>query len=904
MTALSACWQLHRQRVLGSIALAVAYYAAVHTGYLFVVPPVDSAAVWPAAGVGVAALFLWGPGLWPGLWLAAFLAPVLRGGPILAAVLTATAKAGLAVWAASLLQRNLAPACLLTHARHLAALVGIAAGTSTVGAAIGTAVSLVHGRIAWAAAGANWLAWMVGDCAGILLVVPLTLAWIRHPRPAWSRHLWLELAGGCLAIGGAGAGAFGPWLPQWLAEHCALALVFGLAWTAARFDQRTVSTLTACIATAAVWGARAGHGAFAVGAPGASFVMLEVYIILLAVTGLLLAAISARRREAEAALRLAHDQMEAQVRERTASLMERTRQIEAIERVAGELTRELDLPNLLRLVYERVGGLLGGVSGAIHLWDETDQALVPYSWHDPGGWRQRLHLRLGEGVAGTAAMNREGLLVNEFRTSPYATPFHLEHTRHTAVLAEPLLYRDRLLGVIAVENEMTQRPFTEEDRQLLRLFAAHAAIAIENARLYASQREAYDRLQQAQGELVRSEKLRVLGQMSAGIAHDLNNMLSAILGQIDLLRLRRQASGLDEALETLETAAADGAQVVRRIQDFARPRSGSPLEAVNLATVVSEALEITRPRWHDDAQRRGIRIRVETDIAESVLVESHAPELREVLTNLIFNAVDAMPQGGTLTLGARVTDGQSGDEARGQLGEGTPALPRRRVAESPSRLPGGCVELRIGDTGTGMPPEVQAKIFEPFFTTKGVLGTGLGLSVVFGIVQRHGGTIEVASTSGTGTVFTLRLRRAGSAPPARTAGRQQAIVPRRLLLIEDETDVRKTMGKLLETVGHRVFEAEDGAAGLALLGVEAVDAVLTDLGMPGLTGWDVARTVKARFPALPVVLMTGWGQNVQPDTTGGAVVDRILGKPVQLKELLDAIQGLTAASERNTGSGT
>jgi signal transduction histidine kinase/CheY-like chemotaxis protein len=452
------------------------------------------------------------------------------------------------------------------------------------------------------------------------------------------------------------------------------------------------------------------------------------------------------------------------------------------------------------------------------------------------------------------------MIVNDYRTSPHAYPAALQHTHITAVLAEPLLYRDRLVGVLLVHHEDQGRRFTEEDGETVRLFAAPAAIAIENARLVAQLTRSAEDLRHARDELIRSETLRALGQMAAGVAHDLNNMLAAVLGQAELLRLRMPDPVVRESLQVLETAATDGAHVVRRLQDFARQRTTSPLTPIDLAAAVREAVEITRPRWQNEPQRQGHVIEVHTDLAELPLILGHAAEVREVLTNLIVNAVDAMPLGGRLSfVGSPATDG---------------------------------VLLAVADTGTGMAEAVRQRIFEPFFTTKGTKGTGLGLSVVYGIMERHHGSIQVQSAPGRGTTFTLRFQTAPTGRPAREAATPtRPSVSRQILVIDDEPVVRRTIANLLRASGHTVTEAADGTEGLALLPETPVDVVISDLGMPELTGWDVARAVKARTPRLPVILLTGWGdQAVAEAGVEQRLVDRIVGKPCRLEDLLRAIK--------------
>jgi signal transduction histidine kinase/ActR/RegA family two-component response regulator len=556
----------------------------------------------------------------------------------------------------------------------------------------------------------------------------------------------------------------------------------------------------------------------------------------------------------------------AERRQAETSLVRRTQQLEMVRAISEEVTRELDLTTLLRLIVQRAMAFLEAPGGGLLLWEEATQTLLPHVHLGEMAALGGTRVPLGMGLVGQVGADRRGRIVNNYREWPGAMPTARERITLTALMAEPLLYRDRLVGVIGLARGGADPPFVAQDGDLLRLVAAQAAIAIENARLFQEQQRSFGELQRAQAELVRSEKLRGLGQMAAGIAHDLNNMLAAILGQVELLKLRGVPADVRDGLATLETAASDGAQVVRRLQDFARQRVASPLAPMALAPAVQEALELTRPRWQDELQQRGKTIAIHAALGDLPPILGHAPEIREVLTNLIFNAVDAMPDGGGLTL----------------AGAATPAG----------------VTLTLTDTGVGMPEDVRQKIFEPFFTTKGVKGTGLGLAVVYSILERHGGRVAVASAPGQGTTVTLTFQAApaGLAAPAAAPSRRSA--PRRLLLIDDEPLVRTTLGSLLRAMGHTVSEAASGADGLATLAAHPVDCVLTDLGMPEMTGWDVARAVRARHPILPIVLLTGWGEQAPGDVAEIPLVDRVLGKPVRLEDLLDTIAELTPETPR------
>ncbi len=550
------------------------------------------------------------------------------------------------------------------------------------------------------------------------------------------------------------------------------------------------------------------------------------------------------------------------------ALAERTRQPEAVRAISVEITRELDLGRLLALIVQRAVELVGSAAGAVILWDDATQSLIPRAWHGCGDQIADYRPRLGEGVSGTVAAERRGMLSNDYTASPYASAAALQSMPIVAALAEPLVYQDRLLGVVTLYQVEAGRTFAEQHQYLLGLLAAQAAIAIENARLFTESRQAYGELQRAQDQLVQTEKLSALGQISAGIAHDLNNVLAAVLGQAELLQAHVADPDARSSLQTLEMAARDGAKIIRRLQDFGRQRPSRPSTPVVLAAVVGEALDITRPRWKNEPEQRGVCIEIRAAVEHLPPVLGDDAEIREVLTNLILNAVDAMPSGGSLEITGRVVESDGGRKDRQRW-----------------------VEVYVADAGTGMAEEVRRRIFDPFFTTKGVHGSGLGLSVVYGIMERHGGHIGVASVPGQGSIFTLRFQiahRQGSRPPHLDA--PPIAARRRILLVDDDPHVRATIAEMLRSAGHTVAVADGPVAGLACLAEHPVDLVLTDLGMPGMSGIEFARDVKRQTPTLPVVLLTGWGnRSVRQETVGG-VVDAVLGKPVALKELLHCVE--------------
>jgi PAS domain S-box-containing protein len=364
-----------------------------------------------------------------------------------------------------------------------------------------------------------------------------------------------------------------------------------------------------------------------------------------------------------------------------------------------------------------------------------------------------------------------------------------------------------------------------------------------------------------QDHLLQHEKLRALGELAGGVAHDFNNILGIILGRSQLLQRVVTDEEVRRGLRTIERAAFDGGETVRRIQDFARARTERNFENLNLNTLLEETVEITRTRWKDQAEVRDVRIDVEMELEDVPDIRGNASELREVYTNLVFNAVDAMPTGGKIVIRTRTEDGDA------------------------------VVEVR--DDGIGMTDDVCARIFDPFFTTKGTNGMGLGMSVVFGIVQRHKGRISVESRPGEGTCF--RLRFPGVSAEARPDERDAAPAaerPARILVIDDEDDIAELVTDILEAAGHAVRSAPSGPEGLRLLETESFDVLFCDLGMREMSGWEVVKAVRAKDPAMGIALLTGWGATLSEEKVAEHGIDAVLNKPFEMKRLLETVARL------------
>jgi len=372
-------------------------------------------------------------------------------------------------------------------------------------------------------------------------------------------------------------------------------------------------------------------------------------------------------------------------------------------------------------------------------------------------------------------------------------------------------------------------------------------------------------------QMHQSEKLTALGQVAGGIAHDFNNLLQAILGYSQLMTKNMgNADVVRRGLSVIETAALGGAETVRRIQKFARLRPDEPFVSAELNKVIQDAVAITRPRWEERVAKGRVPLRLDLRLAPLPDVMGRPSELNEVVTNLILNAIDAMPQGGTLGIYTR----PEGDEH---------------------------VVLTVADTGVGMPEHVRKRIFDPFFTTKGEVGTGLGLSVSYSIIQRHGGEMRVESEPGRGTTFTIVLPVGTADGEQAPAGPEAVAATRsaRILLVDNELPVMTILGEMLTEAGHHVLPVASGAEAMRVFVPGGFDLVMTNLGMTGMTGWDVAERVRAGDPQVPVVFITGWGLQAEDrERCRKLGVIKVLFKPVRPAELHTAVQEALAASTR------
>jgi PAS domain S-box-containing protein len=402
---------------------------------------------------------------------------------------------------------------------------------------------------------------------------------------------------------------------------------------------------------------------------------------------------------------------------------------------------------------------------------------------------------------------------------------HDGRLRYARVDASPLVVDGRTTGVLGIARDITEQ---KEERE----------------------------------RAARADKLRALGQLASGVAHDFNNSLAAILGRAQLLRRQIDEPALTRNLDIIQTAAEDAAATVRRIQTFARKSPVKEFELVDVPSLLNDAIEITRTRWQNEARIRGLEYEVKLEAEKGHSTYGSASELREVFVNLIVNAVDAMPKGGRLSIACRGADGQ--------------------------------LKLKFSDNGMGMPEDVRQKIFEPFFSTKGAHGTGLGLSVSYSIIERHAGSISVISEPGKGTTFMIDLPAAVADESVAEVETITSDIPSlRILVVDDELPVRETLAEMLVAVRHNVELAGSGQEALQKMRQHTFDFVFTDLAMPEMDGWETARSIRKGWPDVKIVLVTGYGPTTTPPLGEENLVDAIIGKPFDFSQVGSTLNALT-----------
>lgn len=602
----------------------------------------------------------------------------------------------------------------------------------------------------------------------------------------------------------------------------------------------------------------------------------------------------ARIEERRAALMAANEQLRAEVAERQAAEARVTAQaarLAQLNHITRGIAERQDVESVFQAVVVNLEDHLPVDFTCVCLYDaEREQLTVGSVGARSGPMAEELAMTRGAIVS----VDQNGLgrcvrgeLVYEPNTLAIPMPFprRLSGVGLRSLVIAPLLVESRVFGVL-VSARRREDAFSSGDCEFLKQLSEHVALAAHQTQLYAALQKAYDDLRQTQQAIMQQERLRALGQMASGIAHDINNAISPVSLYIESMLEKEPnlSTQTRERLTIVQRAIDDVAHTVSRMREFYRQRiPDTSMVRIDLNRIVGHVADLTKARWFDMPQQRGVVIDLKRDLAGSLpMVKGVESEIREALTNLVFNAVDSMNRGGVLTIRTRVLE--------------------RANKNAPSVLEPS-VAIEVADTGTGMSEETLRRCMEPFFTTKGERGTGLGLAMVYGIVQRHGAALEIESKVGIGTTVRMVFAVAPGSETFVDAPTQAPAEKLRILIIDDDPLLLKSLRDILESDGHTIATTGGGQDGIntfvdAAIGSEPFHVVITDLGMPYVDGRRVAAAVKKASPDTPVFLLTGWGNRLLAEGDVPAEVDRILSKPPKLRELREALAAVKVAVRR------
>ena len=531
----------------------------------------------------------------------------------------------------------------------------------------------------------------------------------------------------------------------------------------------------------------------------------------------------------------------------------------------------LNIAEVLKNIMKYANRVTNSVASTLMLLDEETGELV---FSVPTGPKSDkltdFNLPPGEGIAGWVAENEQHLLIPDVKKDKrfYEKTDEMSGFETKSILCVPLKAKSKMIGVLEVINKVDDTSFTEEDAMLLNIFANQAAIAIEDARFYDELKDRYEEEKQLQEKLAESEKLRAMGLMASGVAHDFNNMLAIIFGNIDLAEVEDNKDMFLERLAKIKKAAVDSANIIKRLQKFTKTNSeDTPFQPVKFNDLAREAIEISTPMWKDGPHAKGISIEIVDALTEEeCIILGNDTDLREAIINMIFNSVYAMPQGGKIHLAMYTKD------------------------ES--------IYLEISDNGIGMTEETKRRIFDPFFTTKGANHSGLGMSMLYGTIKRHNGSIDIKTKPGEGTMFTIVLPK-GKEEIDKEDEKLDPVVEIResnIMIIDDEPEIGVLLSEILSNQGHQTCVFDNGIGGIEAFKKGSYEILITDLGMPGVSGWEVINTARQIKPGVVIGIVTGWDISEEEAKQKG--VDFIINKPFRADYVLQVV---TNAVESKAG---
>ncbi|TMG85345.1 MAG: PAS domain S-box protein [Betaproteobacteria bacterium] len=814
------------------ILLAAAYFLAAKLSLLLAIPPGYATAVWPPSGIALAAMLLLGPRVWPGIWLGAALANWTVGGSPLLAILIATGNTMEAAAAATWIQRSLKRPGYFDSVENVVRFVALSALAAFIAATVGVASLGLMGAMPWSDFALNAWTWWQGDTSGMLIVAPLIISWVLGERPRWPLSKAIEAAAVAIALALATMFIFRGATPAGEGLPLAFFAFPFMIWVALRFGRREVTTASTIVCAIAIWHTLHGQGVFALGATNTSLLFLLAYTSTLVITGLVLSAVIGERERAMKALRASHDRLELSVEERTLELEVANQSLRA------ELAEHERQSEVLRQSEERFRLIVDGVKDyAIIMLDRAGKVAA---WN-----------AAAETIYGYTAREAIGSHFSKFYTAEDMT-----RQWHELMVA-------RSEGRIEDEGWRVRKDGSR--------FAANVIITALrgwDGALQGFAKVSRDLTTRRRLEALQ-ESERQMNEFLAMLSHELRNPLAPMVNALGLMK-RRPGSDQTELRGVVERQVGHLARIVDDLLDVSRITGGKialKKEILDLNAVVSHALESCRPLL--EARRHAVELRLSD---EPLPLDADATRLSQVLLNLINNAVKYTPEGGRISLETRR--------------ENEVAL------------------LRVRDNGIGISAALLPRVFDLFVQgdrsldrTEG--GLGIGLTLVRRLVEMHGGSVAAFSEgAGDGSEFVVRLPLAlGRAATPRMLPAEPEARPRtrrRLLVVDDNRDFANTLSLLLETFGHEVRTVYDGRAVLPMATDYRPDAVLLDIGLPGMNGYEIARELRSApaLSQLTLVAFTGYGQEEDRRRVREAGFDFHLVKPVEVAELTRVIDGL------------
>ncbi len=438
-----------------------------------------------------------------------------------------------------------------------------------------------------------------------------------------------------------------------------------------------------------------------------------------------------------------------------------------------------------------------------------------------------------------------------------------EEEQLTVILSE--LYSDDRYHFAAVFTKEGAHECTEAELELIGVFRMFSETILANARLVRDLKKANEKIKESSSRLADSETMAALADMSSGIAHDLNNTVGSVVGRLQLMKMKCTDEKLLSSLTKVESAALEASETVKRLQQFSSSVKAKGLAKIDLVALLRAYAEKQDNAWQELADRKRVEVVTAIDALDAV-ISATAEDVLVILDKLITNAIEFAPEGSAV----QVTLSQSEKE----------------------------IVISVADRGPGIPQEMRARIFYPFFTTKSSRGAGLGLAIVYGIVSRLGGKISVLSEPGSGSLFRLTFGRTEAPSDISEITRKTLKVSNlRVLVVDDDDQIRDILSDMLTLDGHAATTCHDGYAALQSLDTGAYDLMITDLGMPGMSGLDLAGAAHEKHPGMPIAMITGWGTQLNEEEIALRGIRAVIPKPFHLKDVKALVHKLAAPRE-------